>query len=83
VVKSDSGEHCGKAGTGFRQVSLREASVSEPLQKCRKRIRRCQNRDDDTDDGANVLLMDQGNQMEKFAIEWKLKSRIYQAFPVK
>ena len=30
-------------GTRFRQVRLREASASEPLQKCRKRIRRCQN----------------------------------------
>src|SRR5215471_11643336 len=44
VVKSDGGEHCGKAGTRFRQAWLREASVSEPLQKCRKEIRRCQNR---------------------------------------
>jgi hypothetical protein len=31
-------------GTGFRQVRLREASASEPLQKCRNRNRRCQNR---------------------------------------
>src|ERR1017187_10859416 len=44
VVKSQGGERCGKAGTRFRQVRLREASASEPLQKCRKRIRRCQNR---------------------------------------
>jgi hypothetical protein len=28
----------------FRQAWSREASVSELLQKCRKRIRRCQNR---------------------------------------
>jgi hypothetical protein len=27
-----------------RRVRLREASASKPLQKCRKRIRRCQNR---------------------------------------
>src|SRR5437870_12883460 len=32
------------AGTGFRQARLREASASEPSMKCRKRIRRCQNR---------------------------------------
>src|SRR5271166_1342191 len=44
VVKSNGGERCGKVGTGFRQARLREASASEPLQKCRKRIRRCQNR---------------------------------------
>src|SRR5208337_3819558 len=44
VVKSDGGERCGKVGTRFRQARLREASASEPLQKCRKRIRRCQNR---------------------------------------
>src|SRR5215813_6621695 len=44
VVKSHGGERCGKVGTRFRQVWLREASASEPLQKCRKRIRRCQNR---------------------------------------
>src|ERR1700724_4606088 len=44
VVKSDGGERCGKVGTGFRQARLREASASEPLQKCRNRIRRCQNR---------------------------------------
>src|ERR1700746_3473774 len=43
VVKSDGGERCGNAGTRFRQARLREASASEPLQKCRKRIRRCQN----------------------------------------
>jgi hypothetical protein len=34
----------GNAGTRFRQARSREASASEPLQKCRKRIRRCQNR---------------------------------------
>src|SRR5204862_4680401 len=28
----------------FRQARLREASASEPSMKCRKRIRRCQNR---------------------------------------
>src|SRR5712671_1329405 len=33
-----------KIGTRFWQVRLREASASEPLQKCRKRIRRCRNR---------------------------------------
>src|SRR5258708_11330440 len=44
VVKSDGRERCGNAGTGFRQARLREASASEPLRKCRKRIRRCQNR---------------------------------------
>src|ERR1700716_284489 len=44
VVKSDGGERCGNVGTGFRQARLREASASEPLQKCRNRIRRCQNR---------------------------------------
>src|ERR1700738_1802349 len=44
VVKSDGGERCGKVGTGFRQARLREASAWEPLQKCRNRIRRCQNR---------------------------------------
>jgi hypothetical protein len=33
-----------KVGTSFRQARLREASASEPLQKCRKEIRRCQNR---------------------------------------
>src|ERR1700738_1348872 len=37
VVKSDGGERCGKVGTGFRQARLREASASEPLQKCRNR----------------------------------------------
>ena len=31
-------------GTRSRQVRLREASASEPPMKCRKRIRRCQNR---------------------------------------
>src|ERR1700674_4498387 len=44
VVKSDGGECCGKVGTRFRQARLREASASEPSMKCRKRIRRCQNR---------------------------------------
>src|SRR6476660_6842983 len=44
VVKSDGGERCGNAGTRFRQARSREASASEPLQKCRKRIRRCRNR---------------------------------------
>ena len=44
VVKSDGGERCGNAGTGSRQARLREASASEPSMKCRKRIRRCQNR---------------------------------------
>src|SRR5271169_5887038 len=34
----------GKAGTRFRQARLREANVSEPSMKCRKWIRRCQNR---------------------------------------
>ena len=34
-------------GRGFRQARSREASASEPLQKCRKRIRRCQNRGGD------------------------------------
>ena len=33
-----------KSEQDFRQAGLREASASEPLQKCRKRIRRCQNR---------------------------------------
>ena len=37
-VKSDGGERCGKAGTRFRQARLREASASEPLMKCRKRL---------------------------------------------
>ena len=41
---SDGGERCGNAGTRFRQARLREASASEPPMKCRKRIRRCQNR---------------------------------------
>src|SRR5215217_6401517 len=31
-------------GTKSRRVRLREASASEPSMKCRKRIRRCQNR---------------------------------------
>src|SRR5258706_2427092 len=44
VVKSNGGERCGNAGTGFGQARLREASESEPSMKCRKRIRRCQNR---------------------------------------
>src|SRR5258707_3779608 len=44
VVKSDGGERCGNAGTRFRQARLREASASKPSMKCRKRIRRCQNR---------------------------------------
>ena len=36
---------------------MREASASEPLQKCRKRIRRCQNRGlkDDSRTDAEVL----------------------------
>src|ERR1700730_4966711 len=33
-----------KYGTRFRQARLRETSASEPLQKCRNRIRRCQKR---------------------------------------
>ena len=33
-----------KAGTRFRQARLREASASDPSVKCRKAIRRCQNR---------------------------------------
>src|SRR5215510_4884977 len=44
VVKSNGGERCGNAGTGFRQARLREASASKPSMKCRNRIRRCQNR---------------------------------------
>jgi hypothetical protein len=44
VVKSDGGERCGNDGTRFRQARLGEASASEPSMKCRKRIRRCQNR---------------------------------------
>src|ERR1700720_110653 len=43
VVKSNGGERCGNVGTGFRQERLREAGASEPLQKRRNRIRRCQN----------------------------------------
>ena len=43
-AKSRGGERCGNAGTRFRQARSREASASEPLQKCRKRIRRCRNR---------------------------------------
>jgi hypothetical protein len=42
--KSDGGERCGNAGTRSRQARLREASASKPSMKCRKRIRRCQNR---------------------------------------
>ena len=42
--KSHGGERCGNAGTRSRQARSREASASEPLQKRRKRIRRCQNR---------------------------------------
>src|SRR5260370_22160035 len=38
VVKSHGGERCGKVGPRFRQVRLGEASVSEPLRKCRNRI---------------------------------------------
>jgi len=44
VVKSDGGERCRNVGTRSRQVRPREASASEPPMKCRKRIRRCQNR---------------------------------------
>src|SRR5215510_4606072 len=44
AVKSRGGERCGNAGTRSWQARSREASASEPLQKCRKRIRRCQNR---------------------------------------
>src|ERR1700730_6275875 len=54
VVKSDGGERCGKVGTGFRQARLREASASEPLQKCRNRIRRCQNRGADPSSGISL-----------------------------
>src|SRR5271165_6746744 len=54
VVKSDGGERCGKVGTRFRQARLREASASEPLQKCRKRIRRCQNRGVDPSSGISL-----------------------------
>src|ERR1700738_1945997 len=35
AVKSDGGERCGKVETRSRQARLREASASEPLQKCR------------------------------------------------
>src|ERR1700686_2463001 len=52
VVKSDGGERCGKVGTRFRQARLREASASEPLMTCRKRIRRCQNRGGATPPGS-------------------------------
>jgi len=38
AVKSRGGERCGNAGTRFRQARSREASASEPLQKCRKAI---------------------------------------------
>src|SRR5262245_56881603 len=44
AAKSRGGERCGNVGTRSRQARSREASASEPLQKCRKRIRRCQNR---------------------------------------
>jgi hypothetical protein len=44
AVKSRGGERCGNAGARPWQVWSREASASEPLQKRRKRIRRCQNR---------------------------------------
>src|SRR6516225_6459759 len=44
AVKSRGGERCGNVGTRSRQARLREASASEPPMKCRKRIRRCQNR---------------------------------------
>src|SRR5271157_1535251 len=54
VVKSDGGERCGNVGTRFRQARLREASASEPLQKCRKRIRRCQNRGADPSSGTSL-----------------------------
>src|SRR3981189_226506 len=33
-----------KSGQRFRQARSREASASKPSMKCRKRIRRCQNR---------------------------------------
>src|SRR5271167_5040132 len=46
VVKSDGGERCGKVGTRFRQARLREASASEPLQKCRSKRGRETLRDD-------------------------------------
>ena len=46
-------QHCGNAGTRFRQARSREASASEPLQKCRKRIRRCQNRGGDPSSGIS------------------------------
>src|SRR6266853_369508 len=42
--KAMGGERCRNAGTRFRQARLREASASKPSMKCRKRIRRCQNR---------------------------------------
>ena len=38
------GSVAAKVGTRSRQVRSEEASVSEPLQKCRREIRRCQNR---------------------------------------
>src|SRR5271166_6004805 len=50
--KSNGGERCGNVGTRFRQARLREASASEPLQKCRKRSRRCQNRGADPSSGT-------------------------------
>ena len=47
VVKSDGGERCGKSRNRIPAGTiLREASASEPLMTCRKRIRRCQNRGD-------------------------------------
>src|SRR6516162_3311707 len=54
VVKSNGGERGGKVGTRTRQARLREASASEPLQKCRKRIRRCQNRGGDPSSGISL-----------------------------
>ena len=44
VVKSDGGERCSQRWDQSQRVRLREASASEPSMKCRKRIRRCQNR---------------------------------------
>jgi hypothetical protein len=38
AVKSPGGERCGKPEQDFGEVWLREASASEPLQKCRKLI---------------------------------------------
>jgi hypothetical protein len=51
--KSRGGERCGNAETRFRQARSREASASEPLQKCRKRIRRCQNWGGDPSSGIS------------------------------